>query len=63
MAIPLLDPLDIDDIVITADALLTQREFARYLVKVYTKSGRGQAHCSCHVCGTSPLQVSRHRRL
>jgi predicted transposase YbfD/YdcC len=33
MAVPLLAPLDIDGIVITADALLTQRAFARYLVK------------------------------
>ncbi len=33
MAIPLLDPLDIDGVVITADALLTQRQLARYLVE------------------------------
>ena len=33
MAIPLLDPLDIDGTVITADALLTQVKFARYLVE------------------------------
>jgi len=33
MAVPLLDPLDIDGLVITADALLTQRQFARYLVE------------------------------
>lgn len=33
MAAPLLAPLDIDGIVITADALLTQRAFARHLVK------------------------------
>lgn len=32
-AAPLLDPLDIDGVVITADALLTQREFARYLIE------------------------------
>lgn len=30
---PLLDPLDIDGTVITADALLTQVKFARYLVE------------------------------
>ena len=33
IAAPLLDPLDIDGVVITADALLTQREFARYLIE------------------------------
>ena len=33
IAAPLLDPLDIDGVVITADALLTQRQFARYLVE------------------------------
>jgi hypothetical protein len=33
IAAPLLDPLDIDGLVITADALLTQRQFARYLVE------------------------------
>ena len=33
MAVPLLDPLDIDGTVITADALLTQRQFASYLVE------------------------------
>lgn len=33
MAIPLLDALDIDGVVITADALLTQRQFARYLIE------------------------------
>ena len=33
MAIPLLAPVDIDGIVITADALLTQRALARHLVK------------------------------
>ena len=33
MAAPLLAPLDIDGIVITADALLTQRTFANHLVK------------------------------
>jgi predicted transposase YbfD/YdcC len=33
MAAPLLAPLDIDGIVITADALLTQRDFARHLVE------------------------------
>jgi predicted transposase YbfD/YdcC len=33
MAIPLLDAIDIQDKNITADALLTQRNFARYLVK------------------------------
>ncbi len=33
MAAPLLDPLDIDGVVITADALLTQRRFARYLIE------------------------------
>lgn len=33
MAIPLLESLDIDGIVITADALLTQRAFARHLVQ------------------------------
>lgn len=33
MAAPLLAPLDIDGIVITADALLTQRAFARHLVE------------------------------
>ena len=33
MAVPLLAPLDIDGIVITADALLTQRAFARHLVE------------------------------
>lgn len=33
IAAPLLAPLDIDGIVITADALLTQREFARHLVE------------------------------
>ena len=32
MAIPLLDAIDIEGKVITADALLTQREFANYLV-------------------------------
>lgn len=32
-AAPLLDPLDIDGVVITADALLTQRQFARYLIE------------------------------
>jgi len=32
-AIPLLDAIDIQGKTITADALLTQREFARYLVK------------------------------
>lgn len=32
MAIPLLDAIDIEGKVITADALLTQREFADYLV-------------------------------
>ncbi|MCP3999461.1 MAG: ISAs1 family transposase [Gammaproteobacteria bacterium] len=33
IAAPLLAPLNIDGIVITADALLTQREFARHLVE------------------------------
>lgn len=33
MAAPLLAPLNIDGIVITADALLTQREFARHLIE------------------------------
>jgi predicted transposase YbfD/YdcC len=33
MAIPLLDTIDIQDKNITADALLTQRKFAHYLVK------------------------------
>lgn len=33
IAAPLLAPLDIDGVVITADALLTQREFARHLVE------------------------------
>jgi predicted transposase YbfD/YdcC len=33
MAIPLIDPIDIKDKNITADALLTQRSFADYLVK------------------------------
>ena len=33
MAIPLLDAIDIQGKNITADALLTQREFARYLVE------------------------------
>ena len=33
MAAPLLAPLDIDDIVITAEALLTKRAFARHLVE------------------------------
>jgi predicted transposase YbfD/YdcC len=33
MAIPLLDALDIQNKTITADALLTQRNFARYLVE------------------------------
>lgn len=33
IAAPLLAPLDIDGLVITADALLTQREFARHLVE------------------------------
>ncbi len=33
IAAPLLAPLDIDGIVITADALLTQRAFARHLVE------------------------------
>jgi len=33
IAARLLDPLDIDGIVITADALLTQRQFARYLIE------------------------------
>lgn len=34
IAAPLLNPLDLDGKVITADALLTQREFARHLVEV-----------------------------
>ncbi len=33
IAAPLLAPLDIDGVLITADALLTQREFARHLVE------------------------------
>jgi len=33
IAAPLLDPLNIDGVVITADALLTQRQFACYLVE------------------------------
>ena len=33
MAVPLLDAIDIQDKVITADALLTQRQFATYLVE------------------------------
>lgn len=33
MAAPLLAPLDIEGVCITADALLTQREFARHLVE------------------------------
>ncbi len=33
IAAPLLAPLDIDGMLITADALLTQREFARHLVE------------------------------
>jgi hypothetical protein len=33
MAIPLLDSIDIQGKTITADALLTQREFALYLVE------------------------------
>ncbi|VAX12330.1 hypothetical protein MNBD_GAMMA24-364 [hydrothermal vent metagenome] len=33
IAAPLLAPLDIDGVTITADALLTQREFARHLVE------------------------------
>lgn len=33
MAAPLLDPLDLDGVVVTADALLTQRKFACYLVE------------------------------
>jgi len=33
MAVPLLDAIDIQGKVITADALLTQREFAKYLVR------------------------------
>jgi predicted transposase YbfD/YdcC len=31
MAVPLLDPLDIEGKDVTADALLTQRKFAEYL--------------------------------
>jgi len=33
IAAPLLAPLDIDGVLITADALLTQREFARHLIE------------------------------
>jgi predicted transposase YbfD/YdcC len=33
MAIPLLDAIDIEDKDVTADALLTQRKLAQYLVK------------------------------
>ena len=33
MVIPLLKPLDLDGMTITADALLTQRELARFLVE------------------------------
>ena len=33
MAVPLLDAIDIEGKIVSADALLTQRDFAQYLVK------------------------------
>ena len=48
MAAPLLDAIDIQDKVITADALLTQRQFAAYLVE------ERQAHYHFTVKGNQP---------
>lgn len=48
MAIPLLDPIDIQDKDITADALLTQRKLADYLVK------ERKAHYHFTVKGNQP---------
>ena len=47
MAIPLLETIDITGKVVTADALLTQRQLARYLVK-------RQAHYHFTVKGNQP---------
>ena len=48
MAIPLLEAIDIKGKDITADALLTQRKFAEYLVE------KRQAHYSFTVKGNEP---------
>ena len=48
MAIPLLDPIDIQGKVITADALLTQHKFADYLVQ------KRKAHYHLTVKGNQP---------
>jgi len=48
MAVPLLDSIDIEGKVITADALLTQREFATYLVL------KRKAHYHFTVKGNQP---------
>jgi predicted transposase YbfD/YdcC len=53
MAIPLLDAIDIQGKTITADALLTQREFAHYLIQ------RG-AHYRFTVKGNQPTLPCRH---
>jgi len=52
MAIPLLDAVDIEGKVITADALLTQREFANYLVL------KRKAHYHFTVKGNQPTLLS-----
>lgn len=52
MAIPLLDSIDIEGKVITADALLTQREFATYLVL------KRKAHYHFTVKGNQPTLLA-----
>jgi predicted transposase YbfD/YdcC len=52
MAIPLLDPIDIEGKVITADALLTQRGFADYLVL------KRKAHYHFTVKGNQPTLLA-----
>jgi predicted transposase YbfD/YdcC len=52
MAIPLLDAIDIEGKVITADALLTQREFADYLVL------KRKAHYHFTVKGNQPTLLA-----
>jgi predicted transposase YbfD/YdcC len=52
MAIPLLDAIDIKDKTITADALLTQRELASYLVE------KREAHYHFTVKGNQPTLLA-----
>jgi predicted transposase YbfD/YdcC len=52
MAIPLLDTINIQDKTITADALLTQRELARYLVE------KRKAHYHFTVKGNQPTLLA-----